>query len=375
MRKYIAYAVLVILVVICLYTYNNMVDQGDFVYGKIIEKLGTYADEEAYVTINTYDVKILNGKYKNMQIQVEENINDMMSYSEKVGVGTEVVLGLEMDDTTGEIENSYIMTTRKDNYIIFLVIIFMFLIVIIGGFKGFKSLIALILTILAIFYVLLPKLLAGGNPILWSSFIAFIIAVFTMTIVSGFNKKTLAAIMGTLGGVLIGGFIAMGIGHVANLTGVSMDEAQYLAYIPQGTKFDFRGLLFGSIILGSMGAIMDVGMSIASSIIEIENTDKTLGIKPLFKSGMNIGKDIMGTMTNTLILAYIGSAVHFTLILMAYETSIMEILNNDLIATEIVRALSGTIGLLFAIPITAIIAASFGKLRKKNLETNKEDNA
>ena len=134
-------------------------------------------------------------------------------------------------------------------------------------------------------------------------------------------------------------------------------EAMMLAYIPQEVNFDFRSLLFSGIILGSLGAVMDVGMSISSAIEEIYNANSNITRKDLFTSGMNVGKDIMGTMTNTLILAYTGSSIPILLLFMAYETSMIKILNLDIIATEVIRSLAGSIGLVLTIPLTAFIAS------------------
>ena len=134
-----------------------------------------------------------------------------------------------------------------------------------------------------------------------------------------------------------------------------------LLYIPQGIQFEFKDLLFAGIILGALGAVMDVSVSIASAIEEIYKANRKLSQKELFLSGMNIGKDMMGTMSNTLILAYTGSSIPLLLLFMAYETSIVKIINLDIIATEIVRSLSGSIGLILTIPITAAVSAFLAK--------------
>jgi uncharacterized membrane protein len=145
-----------------------------------------------------------------------------------------------------------------------------------------------------------------------------------------------------------------------------------LTYIPQAVTFDFKGLLFSGIILGSLGAVMDIGMSIASSIEEIHRVNPSLTRKELFSSGMNVGQDVMGTMTNTLILAYTGSSIPLLLLFMAYETSFVKILNLDIIATEVIRSLTGSIGLVVAIPITALASSFFIKKGKKEDKSHGE---
>jgi uncharacterized membrane protein len=122
--------------------------------------------------------------------------------------------------------------------------------------------------------------------------------------------------------------------------------------------------LFAGIIIGALGAVMDVGMSVASAMHEIQDTTPKIRTSSLIKAGMNVGRDIMGTMSNTLILAYTGGAIHLILLFMIYEIPIVEIINQDLIASEIVRALAGSIGLVFTVPFTALIAGFVYKKAK-----------
>lgn len=196
------------------------------------------------------------------------------------------------------------------------------------------------------------------------------VTVITIFLVGGINSKGVSAILGTIAGVVIAGIISYIVGTKAHLTGLSAEEATMLIYIPQGIQFDFKNLLFSGIILGSLGAVMDVGMSISSSVEEIYRANSALSIKELFQSGMNVGRDIMGTMINTLILAYTGTSIPMLLLFMAYETSMTKIVNLDIIATEVVRSLSGSIGLIFTIPITALISSIL--IKKQFLNKRKE---
>jgi uncharacterized membrane protein len=184
------------------------------------------------------------------------------------------------------------------------------------------------------------------------------ITIITLLIISGINRKTFSTIIGTSSGILIGGVLALIFGNLSNLTGLSSEEARMLPFIPQNISFDFRGILFSGIILASLGAVMDVSMSISSSMFEIAKADPTIKKNDLISAGMNVGRDIIGTMSNTLILVYIGSSVPLILLFLAYNINFIEIINKDIIASEIIRALSGSIGLILAIPITVLISAS-----------------
>ncbi|WP_077368609.1 YibE/F family protein [Anaerosalibacter sp. Marseille-P3206] len=300
-------------------------------------------------------LKITSGKYKNEIVDTENQLSSNFAFNIIVKEGDKVVVSIE-EIEDGDI-NVFITDYMRQHYIFYLTIIFILLILLIGRKKGLKSVITLTITVLAILKILLPMMLKGANPIPITIIISIGITVLTIFVVGGINSKSISAILGTSAGVLIAGLIAYFVGSKIKLTGLSSDEAMMLAYIPQEVNFDFRSLLFSGIILGSLGAVMDVGMSISSAIEEIYNANPDITRKDLFDSGMNVGKDIMGTMTNTLILAYTGSTIPMLLLFMAYETSMVKIINLDIIATEVIRSLAGSIGLVLTIPLTAFIAS------------------
>lgn len=306
--------------------------------------------------------EVLTGKYKGEIFEIENYLPDNEIYDIVVEKGDKVVLMI--DEHSQEEVVAHISDYSRENYTMYLAIAFVVLLLLIGRSKGLKAIISLVLTIGAILYILLPGILKGINPVPISIAISIGVTIVTVFIIGGVNNKSLATIIGTTSGVIIAGLISYYIGSKVKLTGLSSEEASMLIHIPQGITFNFRNLLFSGIILGALGAVMDVGMSVASSISEINEANKDLTRGELFKSGMNVGKDIMGTMTNTLILAYTGSSIPLLLMFMAYESSLVKIMNLDIIATEIVRALSGSIGLILTVPITAF-AASFLIKRKQ----------
>jgi uncharacterized membrane protein len=214
---------------------------------------------------------------------------------------------------------------------------------------------------------MIPFIIKGFNPIFVSAISCFIITVATLLIVSGINKKSFAAILGTLSGVFIAASIAYGAGTLARLSGLSSEEAIMLMYLPIDVELNLKGILFAGILIGTLGAVMDVSMSIASSMHEIKEVKPEIRTSELFKSGMNVGRDIMGTMTNTLILAYTGAAIPMIIIFVSYNTSFVEVLNLDIIATEIIRAFTGSIGIVLTIPITAAFASLLEMYLNKNI--------
>ncbi|MBU5437080.1 YibE/F family protein [Tissierella sp. MSJ-40] len=330
---------------------------------KIEEKSNDAFEEQ----IQYVKLKITSGKYKNKIIDVENILSNNFAYDIVVKKGDKVVVIIE--DYGNENIKAFIADYSRQNYLLYLSLVFIALIIIIGKGKGVKAVISLIFTVLAVLKVLLPLMLKGVNPVPISILISIGVTVVTIFLIGGINNKSFAAIIGTTAGVVMAGLISYYVGSKVQLTGLSSEEATMLMYIPQNISFDFKNLLFSGIILGALGAVMDVGMSIASSIEEIHNANNSLTRKELFSAGMNVGRDVMGTMTNTLILAYTGSSIPLLLLFMAYETSIVKILNLDVIATEIIRSLAGSIGLVLTIPLTALVA-SFLIKRDKNKDEN-----
>jgi uncharacterized membrane protein len=176
-----------------------------------------------------------------------------------------------------------------------------------------------------------------------------------MILIAGWTKKSLAATAGTTGGVTIAGLISMFIIHQAPLSGLASTEAHILLANLGDMSLNFQGILAAGIIIASLGAAMDVSISIASSAQEIYETNKRQSKRELFAHSMNIGKDIMGTMVNTLILAYTGASI--PLFLLLYNETGLRLLNMEIIATELTAAVVGSIGLLLAIPVTAVVSS------------------
>jgi len=358
MKKFISFIIVILLL-------NSMIvladEESEFIStterGTVLEADEPLEDEALLMDGRVQNVKLRidSGNYKGEVIEIQNTLSNNEVYDIVVKSGQRVVLMID-EYSNGEIE-VYIADFHRTNYLLYLVLVFIVLLLLIGRGKGFKAVISLAITLLSIIYILLPLMLKGVNPIPISILISVVVTIVTIFMVSGFNNKSYAAIIGTSVGVITAGLISYYIGNKANLTGLSAEEATMLMYIPQEVVFDFKNLLFAGIILGALGAVMDVGVSIASSIEEIHVANDKLSGKELFKKGMNVGRDVMGTMTNTLILAYAGSSIPLLLLFMAYETSFIKILNLDIIATEVVRSLSGSIGLLLTIPITAFVAS------------------
>ena len=321
--------------------------------------------EEIELGYQQVSVKILDGPYVENQYEITNNVSRL--YNTVVKKGDKVIVAMYFIDN--KLNDVAISSFKRSTSLSIMVILFLLVILLVGGFKGLKSIVALLFTMICIIFLMVPLMLRGVSPIISAIIIAIISTSITLVLVSGTNKKTLSAIIGTLIGVLIAGVLAYIFGETTNLSGINMSEAESIMYIAETTNLKINGMLFAGILVSALGAVMDVAMSISSSIFEISSIDKAMSIKALFKSGMNIGRDIIGTMSNTLILAFAGGSINVLILLYSSNMPANRLLNLDILGTELIQGLAGTIGIILTVPATAIIAAY---LCKKELKTIKK---
>ena len=254
----------------------------------------------------------------------------------------------------------------RTNRLLALAIVFMLCILLFGGRKGFNTLLSLALTCGAVFGVFIPAILAGKNIYAMSLLVCAYVITMTLLLVVGFNKKALAAAVGCASGLAVTGIIALIMDAALFLTGIVDEHSRFLVNLQGGIALDLRAIIFAGIIIGAMGAIMDVALSIASSLWEIKEEARSASFETLFRSGLTIGRDIMGSMANTLILAYIGTSLSVVLLLTVYSDSLFSLLNREMIVVEILKSLSGIMGILFAMPLTAFFCAIFYLKKKRS---------
>lgn len=340
--------------------YSNKKVEEDLVIGKVVSVSDLKLNEELLKhtgmvsKVQTTKVEIIEGPFKGQTVEVDNEITDNPAYNVEVKKGQEVVLAME-SRRDGEIQVN-IADYHRAPSLTWLLVAFLVAFIAFGGKQGVKSLVGLGITVLLIGWVLLPLSLHGFDPLLISVIICLLATASSILLIGGLSKKSAAAIAGTVGGVIVAGLSAQIVIWTAPLTGLSSEEAQILrgSVLVQQPPF-YSGLLAAGMLIGALGVIMDVGISIASSVSEVSKADRSLPAKALFQSGMNVGRDIMGTMTNTLILAYTGGAL--PLLLLATQMPSIKLINLDLFATEVASALSGSLGLVFTIPLTALVAA------------------
>lgn len=338
----------------------------DFVFGKVTEIVSEKTDDDPYVPgrklgKQELEVLILSGEYKGQTFYIQNTLSKGHNILTEEGKSYIFSIREESEIKTVVWLYSY----NRIPILSVLLILFISLVVIIAGKKGVRSLIALSFTGILILFVLVPLILKGFDPVLLSITLLILITTVNFLLISGFNKKSIVAITGTLGGIISAAFISYITAKIAHLSGINMEKGEQILYIAEDYGIKINGFLFIAILIASSGAVMDVAMSITSALTEIRVHKPQIHNRDLFKSGMSIGHDLIGTMINTLILAFTGGS--FTLILMIYGLAMKfnQFINIPIISIEIIQALSGSIGILLTVPITNIFFIFIYKRRRK----------
>ena len=222
--------------------------------------------------------------------------------------------------------------------------------------KGVASVLSLGLTVAAVFFVFVPAILSGYNVYLWALLVCAYAIIITPPYIGGFNKKSLASILGSVSGVALAGVLTLVLNAVMKITGFASEEDMFVVSI-LSEPIDLKAVTFAAIIIGALGSTLDVSMSIATSVWEMHDSTGNSDFRSLLDSGFNIGRDILGTQISTLILAYIGTSLCTVLLLVAYQTSILELLNLEQVIIQLEDMLVGAATIILTIPFTALISA------------------
>ena len=298
-------------------------------------------------------LELRSGKYKGEKVNAISPSGTLF--------GADCVVGMHVIAIVSVTEENKVVTVYSQDRtipIVIFVLIFVLFICMIGGKKGMKSVISLAFTLICIAYILFPLLYKGMSPFIITVIISAIVTIFTILFVSGVNNKSFTAIVGTVTGVVMAGVSAYAFGYFAGISGYNVSEIENLNYVAEYCDLQIGGLLFAGIIISALGAVMDVGMSISSTINEIYEKKPDATVKELFWSGMHVGRDMMGTMSNTLILAFVGGSITTLMLNYSYNLPVNQLMNSYNIGIEIMQGISGSIGIVLTVPITAFIAAN-----------------
>lgn len=300
----------------------------------------------------TVKLKLLSGTHKGEQ--VEANSSSGYLFGAHCTVGMKVIA--IVNESEGELAVS--VYSRNRGPVLWLMIgIFVSVVVLIGGKKGVSSIAGLMFTMLCIFFLFLPMVYKGASPVFAAILVVVITTAVTMYFIDGISKKAGAAALGTIVGVIVAGLFAWLFGRAAGISGYNVSDIEELVYVEQMTDIRIGELLFAGILIASLGAVMDVGMSIASTLNELKEKKEELTVKELFRSGMNVGRDMMGTMSNTLILAFTGGSINTLVLIYAYNYQYRQIINMYSVGIELMQGLSASMGVILTVPFTSMIGA------------------
>lgn len=301
------------------------------------------------------ELLILNGSKIDQKIIIE-NGNIPASNNPKYKLGDTVVVSALKDQTNNDL---YIITdyVRRDA-LIWLFAIFVTLTILIGKKRGVTSFIGMGISFLIIFKFILPQISIGQDPILIAIVASVFIIPITFYLSHGLNKKTTAAVLGTFIALIITGLLANFFVEISKLSGFASEEAGFLQVAKQGL-INIKGLLLAGIIVSSLGILDDVTISQSSIVYQLKKASPNIPIKVLYEKAMEVGKDHIASVVNTLVLVYTGAALPLLLLFIDSPKPFSEVINYEIIAEEVVRTLVASIGLILAVPMTTLISALF----------------
>ncbi|PSW06522.1 YibE/F family protein [Photobacterium lipolyticum] len=246
---------------------------------------------------------------------------------------------------------------QRSTAIYWMTAVFVGLLLLFGKREGLQSIVSLYFTAALIIGILIPAIFAGFSPIWVTVGLMALKIVVNFILVAGYNRKSASAMLGTLLGVLCAGIMAQWFGEMAHLSGIYLDKGEDVMYLVTDQPIQIRWLMFVAIMISALGAVMDVAISIASAYNELQQANPNQTPRQLMLASMNIGRDIMGTMTNTLILAFTGSSITTIMMVWGLDMPLIQFINTPIMSLSIIHALAGSIGIVLTIPLTALLSS------------------
>lgn len=300
------------------------------------------------------EIEILSGTHRGEIMTVTNYMSALFNVD--VQEGDRIIVRI-MTDEDGSYYASVFNYDRGIVLGVFLLIFFA-LLVFLGGKKGVGALAGLVFTLCCIWFLLIPGLIRGAPAIPLTIAVTAVTAVASLILLNGYSRKTFCAVLGCVGGVLAAGVAAAIVGAATPMNGFNMQEAENLILYGADKGLRISGLLVCGVLISALGAVMDVSLGIVSSMWEVKEQNPALKAGKLFRSGMHVGRDAMGTMANTLILAFAGSSLNMMILVQTYEIPFLQLVNTDYICLEILQSVAGSLGILLTVPLVAFVSAA-----------------
>ncbi len=359
-RKRLLLVIFAVVVAVCFYTISQvhrvpLMENGgrSFVKAQVISIIQDHEQSgDVYIGDQTVQLELLSGDHAGES--VEATSSSAYLYGVHCTVGMKVIV--IVSESNGELVTSVYGYNRAPA-LYAIVALFLLSIVVIGGKRGLYSVISLVFTFISIVWFFLPAIYRGWSPILAAIVVVILTTLVTMYLVGGFTAKATAAVLGTILGVLAAGVLAWIFGKITHVTGYNVSDIENLIYVQEETGIRVGELLFAGILIAALGAVMDVSMSISSTLQELHEQNPTMTTRQLCRSGMTVGRDMMGTMSNTLILAFAGGSINTIVMFYAYDYEYLQLINLYDMAIEIIQGISASMGVILTVPFVSCIGA------------------
>ena len=295
-------------------------------------------------------VRMLTGVRKGEELDITSSSGYLFGAACKPGMKVIVMQSVAGDSTVASV-----YTQDREGVIYIFALIYLLVLCLIGGKQGIKGCLGLVFTFFCVIFVYLPLVYLKYSPFWTAVFVCFITTLVTMYLIGGPTRKTCAATLGTLVGVILAGVSAWCFSKASGISGYNVSDIETLMTLWNTNRIQVGGLLFSGLLISCLGAVMDVAMSISSAIDEIYRQNLSLSRKELFTAGLRVGRDMMGTDSNTLILAFAGSSVSTLLLDYSYNLPYQQIINSNNIGIAIMQGLAGSFGIVLSVPFTVLI--------------------
>ncbi len=301
------------------------------------------------------EIRLLTGVHEDEIMQLTNYMSALFNVD--LDVGDRIIVRIMTDEEGGYYASLF--NYDRGRVLGIFVLIFFVLLAVLGGKKGVGALLGLLFTLGCIWFILIPCLIRGIPALMITVAIVAVTAAGALILLNGFSTKTWCSILGCVTGVVVAGVIAAVVGNITPMNGFNMSEAENLILYGADRGLKISGLLVCGVLISALGAVMDVALGIASSVWELREQKPDMTAGQLFRSGMQIGRDAMGTMANTLILAFAGSSLNMLILVQTYDIPFLQLVNTDYICIEIIQSIAGAMGILLTVPIVAAISARF----------------
>ncbi|MFT9056202.1 MAG: YibE/F family protein [Ethanoligenens sp.] len=302
-------------------------------------------------------VLVNSGQYKGHTFQV----NNALNYDTNIVVhkGQSILVSINTSTSDKSVINVYMYAPNRFIPLLVLIGLFVAALCFVGGWRGFRSLLGIFFTLTTMLFVFVPLLLRGVPTFAATLVLVAVTSCVTLFLVGGLSRKSLSAVLGTVAGVVISILILLIFSNIMGISGYTSSDTDALLNIAGQSRLQVGDLLYAGIIIASLGAVMDIAISVATSVNEVLGHKPDADFKELFYAGMNVGRDMMGTMANTLILAFIGASVASFILMYSYQVQFNQLFNSSGIAVDILEAVCGSLAVILTVPIVSAIA---GKL-------------